>query len=207
MRAWILDTGPLVAYLNPSEKQHARVVARIEAFTGQLLTTTAVITEAMHLVATNRRGPSHLAEFVSKSGLQVFDFTEAVALAEAAHRMEKYANVPMERVIVTVQKYGNMSAATVPVGLVDALHSGRVKPGSLLLMPGFGGGLTYGALLVRWGSRVTPLGTSSLEFPPLTHTALELVNDVRTRQDPNGRSLAGLKAPTFAEARLAAARV
>lgn len=118
----------------------------------------------------------------------------------------KYANVPMERVIVTVQKYGNMSAATVPVSLVDALQSGRVKPGALLLMPGFGGGLTYGALLVRWGQRVTPLGTSSLEFPPLTHTALELVNEVRRRQDPNGRSMAGLKAPIFAEARLAAAR-
>ena len=60
----------------------------------------------------------------------------------------------MERVIVTVQKYGNMSAATVPVSLVEALKQGRVQPGSLLLMPGFGGGLTFGALLVRWGSRV-----------------------------------------------------
>jgi len=47
LRAWILDTGPLVAYLDASEKQHARVVARLDAFTGQLLTTTAVITEAM----------------------------------------------------------------------------------------------------------------------------------------------------------------
>jgi 3-oxoacyl-[acyl-carrier-protein] synthase-3 len=65
----------------------------------------------------------------------------------------------MDRVVVTVQKYGNMSAATVPVGLVDAVTEGRVKPGSLLLMPGFGGGLTFGALLVRWGQRILPLGT------------------------------------------------
>ncbi len=106
--------------------------------------------------------------------------------------------------MVTVQKYGNMSAATVPVSLVEALRLGRVTPGSLLLMPGFGGGLTYGALLVRWGSRVTPLGESTAAFPPLQQTALEMVNAVRATQEPNGRSAAGLMAPVFAEARVAA---
>ena len=55
----------------------------------------------------------------------------------------KYARMPMEKVVLTVQKYGNMSAATVPVALVEALETGRVQPGSLLLMPGFGGGLTW----------------------------------------------------------------
>ena len=72
-------------------------------------------------------------------------------------------------------------------------------------MPGFGGGLTYGALLVRWGSRVTPLGESTAAFPPLQHSALEMVNAVRATQDPNGRSSAGLMTPVFAEARLAVA--
>ncbi len=100
----------------------------------------------------------------------------------------KYAGVPMERVMLTVQRYGNMSAATVPVSLVDALKEGRVKPGSLILMPGFGGGLTFGALLVRWGGRVTPLGESDAQHPPAAHTALEMVNAIRARQDPNGRS-------------------
>ena len=113
----------------------------------------------------------------------------------------KYADVPMERVMVTVQKYGNMSAATVPVSLVEALKEGRVRPGSLLLMPGFGGGLTYGALLVRWGERVTPLGTSSMTFPPDDRSALEMVNAVRARQDPHGRSSKGLQSPVFAESR------
>jgi 3-oxoacyl-[acyl-carrier-protein] synthase-3 len=105
----------------------------------------------------------------------------------------------MEKVIVTVQKYGNMSAATVPVALVEALESGRVTPGSHILIPAFGGGLTYCSLLVKWGERVTPLGSSSLELPPCTRTALEMVNDVRARQDPHGRSLAGLMSPIFAE--------
>jgi 3-oxoacyl-[acyl-carrier-protein] synthase III len=115
----------------------------------------------------------------------------------------KYAGVPMERVMVTVQRYGNMSAATVPVSLVEALKDGRVRPGSLLLMPGFGGGLTYGALLVRWGNRITPLGESAAAFPPLTRSALEIVNAVRATQDPAGRSAHGLMTPVFAEARIA----
>lgn len=114
----------------------------------------------------------------------------------------KHAGVPMDRVMVTVHKYGNMSAATVPVSLVEALNDGRVKPGSLLLMPGFGGGLTYGALLVRWGDRVTPIGSSATAFPPLTRSALDMVNEVRASQDPYGRSQAGLTAPVFAEARV-----
>lgn len=114
----------------------------------------------------------------------------------------KYAGIPMERVMVTVQKYGNMSAATVPVSLVEALKEGRVKPGSYLLMPGFGGGLTYSALLLKWGDRVTPLGTSPVQMAPCTQTALEMVNDIRHSQDPHGRSERGLMAPVFAEARV-----
>jgi 3-oxoacyl-[acyl-carrier-protein] synthase-3 len=112
----------------------------------------------------------------------------------------KYAGVPMERVMLTVQKYANMSAATVPVALTEALEEGRVKPGALLLMPAFGGGLTYNSLLVRWGQRVTPLGESARELPPCQASALELVNRVRATQDPHGRSRAGLMAPEFAEA-------
>ncbi|HYV96075.1 MAG TPA: ketoacyl-ACP synthase III [Gemmatimonadaceae bacterium] len=111
----------------------------------------------------------------------------------------KYAGISMDRVIVTVEKYGNMSAATVPVALVDALEAGRVKPGARILMPAFGGGLTYCSLLVRWGERVTPLGTSARDLPPCTKSALEMVNEVRANRDPHGRSLAGLMAPVFAE--------
>jgi 3-oxoacyl-[acyl-carrier-protein] synthase III len=114
----------------------------------------------------------------------------------------KYAGIPMEKVMVTVQKYGNMSAATVPVALVEALEDGRMKPGANLLIPAFGGGLTYCSLLVRWGERTTPLGTSNAELPVCTQTALEIVNDIRSRQDPHGRSLKGLMTPTLAEMRI-----
>jgi 3-oxoacyl-[acyl-carrier-protein] synthase-3 len=98
----------------------------------------------------------------------------------------KRAGVPMERVFVNVQRYGNMSAATVPVALVEALEEGRVRPGDLLLMPAFGGGLTWCAHLVRWGDRVTPKATSDAELPACNQTALEMVQRyIRLRAPQN----------------------
>ncbi len=114
----------------------------------------------------------------------------------------KYSGIPMDRVMVTVHKYGNMSAATVPVALVEALEDGRVTPGARILMPAFGGGLTYCSLLVKWGQRTTPLGTSDATLPPCTQTALELVNEARALHHTHGRSLTGLMAPDFIEASL-----
>jgi len=111
----------------------------------------------------------------------------------------KHSGLPMEKVFLTVQKYGNMSAATVPVALVDAIEAGRVKPGSTVLMPGFGGGLTLCSHLVRWGERVTPLSASDAELPPCKSTALELVNDIRGRKGAYDASEAGLMWPRFAE--------
>jgi 3-oxoacyl-[acyl-carrier-protein] synthase-3 len=94
----------------------------------------------------------------------------------------KRCNVPMERVFLTVQRYGNMSSATVPVAMVEALEEGRVKPNSVLLTPGFGAGLTWCSHVIRWGSRVTPLGATDIDLPPCNKTGLELVQDVIRRK-------------------------
>ncbi len=91
----------------------------------------------------------------------------------------KKTSVPMERVFTNVARYGNLSAATVPVALCEALEEGRVKPGALLLMPSFGGGLTFTGHVVRWGSRVKPLGVSNVELPASNLTALDLVDKYR----------------------------
>ena len=111
----------------------------------------------------------------------------------------KRAGIPMERVFLTVQKYGNMSAATVPVALVEALEEGRVPPHSLLLMPAFGAGLTWCAHLVRFGARTTPIDTADVELPPCGDTALDLVNALRARKANRARSAAGLAGPIFPE--------
>ena len=109
----------------------------------------------------------------------------------------KRIGAPMERVFLTIERYGNMSAATVPVALVDALEEGRVKPGALILMPAFGGGLTWCSHLVRWGERTTPLATTDVDLPPCESTALDMVRDAIARRQPAGRSTAGLMAPGF----------
>ena len=62
----------------------------------------------------------------------------------------KRLGLPMERVLVNVDRYGNTGAASVYVALEEALATKRIRPGDLVLMAAFGGGFTWGAALVRW---------------------------------------------------------
>ena len=61
----------------------------------------------------------------------------------------KRLGMPMEKVIVTVQDHGNTSAASVPMALDVGIRDGRVRPGQLVLMEAFGGGFTWGSVLMR----------------------------------------------------------
>jgi 3-oxoacyl-[acyl-carrier-protein] synthase-3 len=56
--------------------------------------------------------------------------------------------MPMEKVIVTVDRHGNTSAASIPLALDDAVRSGKVKKGDTLMLEGVGGGFTWGAVLL-----------------------------------------------------------
>ena len=111
----------------------------------------------------------------------------------------KRAGASMDKVFLTVHKYGNMSAATAPVALVEALEAGRVKPGSLVLIPAFGAGLTMSAHLIRWGERTTPLATTDIDLPPCERTALEMVQELMAHKQPHDRSEAALMSPRFIE--------
>ena len=64
--------------------------------------------------------------------------------------MAKRLELPMERVIVTVQDHGNTSTASVPLALDVGVRDGRVKRGELILLEAFGGGFTWGSALVRF---------------------------------------------------------
>jgi 3-oxoacyl-[acyl-carrier-protein] synthase-3 len=57
--------------------------------------------------------------------------------------------LPPERVVVTVDRHANTSAASIPLALAEAYADGRLKPGQLVLMEAIGGGLTWGSALVR----------------------------------------------------------
>lgn len=62
----------------------------------------------------------------------------------------KKLGAPMDKVVVTVDKHGNTSAASIPLALHEAVADGRIKRGELLLMEAMGGGLTWGSALVRY---------------------------------------------------------
>jgi 3-oxoacyl-[acyl-carrier-protein] synthase-3 len=62
----------------------------------------------------------------------------------------KHANIPMEKVYVNVDRFGNTSAASIPIALDEALECGRIKEGSIVLLVAFGAGFTWGAMVVRF---------------------------------------------------------
>jgi 3-oxoacyl-[acyl-carrier-protein] synthase-3 len=74
-------------------------------------------------------------------------------------------------------------------------------PGSLVLMPAFGGGLTLSAHLIRWGERMTPLQASDAELPPSPKTALEIVNEIRAQKKLGEAEASRFKTLSFAENR------
>ena len=64
----------------------------------------------------------------------------------AARRMD----LPMDRFMVNLDRYGNTSSASIPIALHEALQTGRIKPGDVVVLAGFGAGLAWGAVVIRW---------------------------------------------------------
>jgi len=62
----------------------------------------------------------------------------------------KHAGIPMSKVMVNLDRYGNTSSASIPLALDQAIAEGRVKPGSLVLLVAFGAGFTWGSAVIRW---------------------------------------------------------
>ncbi|HET6894966.1 MAG TPA: beta-ketoacyl-ACP synthase III [Candidatus Baltobacteraceae bacterium] len=62
----------------------------------------------------------------------------------------KYLQMPEEKVIVNIHEYGNTSAASIPIALSEAVQSGKIKDGDVIVFVGFGGGLSWGAITWRW---------------------------------------------------------
>jgi 3-oxoacyl-[acyl-carrier-protein] synthase III len=62
----------------------------------------------------------------------------------------KYLEIPPERCVVNIQEYGNTSAASIPIALSEAVSEGRIKPNDIIVFVGFGGGLSWGAVVWKW---------------------------------------------------------
>ncbi|WP_203364185.1 beta-ketoacyl-ACP synthase III [Bacillus sp. REN10] len=91
---------------------------------------------------------------LEKAGLQKEDVDfllphqANIRIMEAARQR---LDLPIEKMSVTINKYGNTSAASIPLTFVEELEAGKIKDDDLLVMVGFGGGLTWGAIAMRWG--------------------------------------------------------
>ena len=81
-----------------------------------------------------------------------------------------------DQVMINIDKYGNTSAATVPIALCEAVENGRIKPGDNIMTAAFGAGLTWGAGYIKWGSRVTAINESNVQLPPSNASAKELLS-------------------------------
>ncbi len=97
MRTWLVDTSPLVAYLDPDDPAHELVSEVLDGFVGRMITTGAVITEAMHFASDDPDGARTLAEMVSRSGgIVIVDAFQPSDLRAAARLMSRYHDTPMD---------------------------------------------------------------------------------------------------------------
>jgi len=92
-------------------------------------------------------------EAVSKNNLQTTDIDWLIphqANIRIIKSTAKKLGIPMDKVVVAVDKQGNTSAASIPLALDIAVRDGRIQPNQLVLLEGVGGGFTWGAVLLRW---------------------------------------------------------
>jgi 3-oxoacyl-[acyl-carrier-protein] synthase-3 len=95
----------------------------------------------------------------------------------------KRLSLPNARVFTNVERYGNLSSASIPVAIAEAIEREQLGPNGLILIPAFGGGLTWSAHIVRWGSRVVSRGYASASLAPSPRSGLEIVMDLRREKD------------------------
>lgn len=101
----LLDTGPFVALVDRSEKSHDDCVAALEAWTGPIVTTEAVLTETLYLVGPEWKSQKVCLEFILRGAFHVVPSSPA-SLRRVAVLMEKYRNVPMDFADATLVTLG-----------------------------------------------------------------------------------------------------
>lgn len=101
-----------------------------------------------------RQMPESSMKVVEKAGLTKEDVDFLIPHQANIRIMEaarERLDLPKEKMAATVSKYGNTSSSSIPIALVEALQEGKIKDGDNLVLVGFGGGLTWGAVALKWG--------------------------------------------------------
>jgi 3-oxoacyl-[acyl-carrier-protein] synthase III len=107
-----------------------------------------IFRHAVQAVVSSSRAVLERAELQTRDvDLFVPHQANARIITAASQRLE----IEPERCVVTIDRYGNTSSASIPLALSDALDEGRLRNGDLVLLSGFGGGMTWASALLRWG--------------------------------------------------------
>jgi 3-oxoacyl-[acyl-carrier-protein] synthase-3 len=110
---------------------------------------------------------------VDKAGLTLEDIDLLIPHQANLRIIElaaRHLNLPMENIVVNLERYGNTSAASIPIALVEALEEDRVRDGMNIVMVGFGSGLTWAAAVVQWGQPSEPAEWPLVwRFAPVGH--------------------------------------
>lgn len=104
-------------------------------------------------------------EVLAAEGLRISDVTLLIphqANLRIIEAVGRRLGIDRARVFVNIERYGNTSAASIPIALAEAVEQGRVRPGDRILMCAFGGGMTWGAALVEWAG--TPVAVRRKGF-------------------------------------------
>jgi 3-oxoacyl-[acyl-carrier-protein] synthase-3 len=99
--------------------------------------------------------PRSIREAVGRAGLELSDidlFIPHQANIRIISSAAEALGVPMEKVFTNVERYGNTSAASIPLALCEAIEQGLVRDGTKLVLAGFGGGLSWGAAVIEWAA-------------------------------------------------------
>ncbi len=97
--------------------------------------------------------PKSIQEVLNRAGLKIEEIDHVIlhqANIRIMQAMSEKLNIPEERLIVNLDRFGNTSAASIPIALNEAVLQGRVKPGDLMVMCGFGAGLAWATSVMRW---------------------------------------------------------
>jgi len=92
-------------------------------------------------------------ESLSANGYQPDDLSLLVphqANIRISGYVQQQMNLPDEKVFNNIQKYGNTTAASIPIALTEAFEQGRIKPGDLVCLAAFGSGFTWASALIKW---------------------------------------------------------
>lgn len=99
------------------------------------------------------RMPQAVKEVLEQSGLTVDDISLVIphqANQRITQAVQKALGLPDERIVSNIDRYGNTTAASIPIALHEAVEAGRIERGDLICLTAFGSGFTWGAALIRW---------------------------------------------------------